>query len=173
MGIDPLTIGVRRSPLGLCRLYPTSPLNTLSWVTGTIAETQLTNGFPPPLLYEFCKFFGVQYAIVIPANHVSRHSRAVPNSRRAASPVSAHRARNWSHQLLHLLQGRARGRRHQPELLGHQPCGPRHSLFLPSTAIAAGARIVSRRSRTAYAPTVSTATASWPTPDRVPAFWRC
>src|ERR1051325_1837615 len=66
-------------------------------------------GFALPLLYEFCEFFGIQYAIGIPANCVFQQ-RAEPRKkqlkrryRRAQVPQRSfysfrHRARSWSHQ---------------------------------------------------------------------------
>ena len=66
-------------------------------------------GFALPLLYEFCEFFGIQYAIGIPANAVFQR-RAEPlqkqlkrRYRRSELPQRSfssfrHRARSWSHQ---------------------------------------------------------------------------
>jgi hypothetical protein len=66
-------------------------------------------GFALPLLYEFCEFFGIQYAIGIPANSVFQH-RAEPlqkklkrRYRRSQLPQRSfssfrHRARSWSRQ---------------------------------------------------------------------------
>jgi hypothetical protein len=66
-------------------------------------------GFALPLLYEFCEFFGIQYALGIPANCVFQH-RAEPRQkqlkrryRRTQLPQRSfssfrHRARSWSHQ---------------------------------------------------------------------------
>ena len=66
-------------------------------------------GFALPLLYEFCDFFGIQYAIGIPANSVFQR-RAEPlrkqlkrRYRRSALPQCSfssfpHRARSWSRQ---------------------------------------------------------------------------
>lgn len=62
-----------------------------------------------PLLYEFCEFFGIQYALGIPANQVFQH-RAEPRQRglkrryrRTQLPQRSfssfrHRARSWSRQ---------------------------------------------------------------------------
>ena len=57
-------------------------------------------GFALPLLYQFCEFFDLEYALGIPANCVFKQRAeprqkqcsgaiAVPNSRSAASPASA------------------------------------------------------------------------------------
>jgi len=66
-------------------------------------------GFALPLLYEFCEFFAIQYAIGIPANCVFQQ-RAEPRQkqlkrryRRTQVPQRSfssfrHRARSWSHQ---------------------------------------------------------------------------
>jgi len=66
-------------------------------------------GFALPLLYEFCEFFGIQYALGIPANSVFQR-RAEPlqqqlkrRYRRTQLPQRSfssfrHRARSWSHQ---------------------------------------------------------------------------
>ena len=66
-------------------------------------------GFALPLLYEFCEFFGIQYALGIPANPVF-HLHAEPlqkclkrRYRRTQLPQRGfssfrHRARSWSHQ---------------------------------------------------------------------------
>ena len=66
-------------------------------------------GFALPLLYEFCEFFGIQYALGIPANCVFQH-RAEPRQkqlkrryRRTQLPQRGfssfhHRARSWSRQ---------------------------------------------------------------------------
>ncbi len=66
-------------------------------------------GFALPLLYEFCEFFGIQYALGIPANQVFQR-RAEPRQkqlkrryRRTQVPQRSfssfrHRARRWSHQ---------------------------------------------------------------------------
>src|SRR6266576_4633785 len=66
-------------------------------------------GFAFPLLYQFCEFFGIQYAIGIPANCVFQQ-RAEPRQkqlkrryRRTQVPQRSfssfrHRARSWSHQ---------------------------------------------------------------------------
>jgi hypothetical protein len=66
-------------------------------------------GFALPLLYEFCEFFDLQYALGIPANSVFQR-RAEPKQkqlkrryRRAQLPQRSfssfrHRARSWSHQ---------------------------------------------------------------------------
>ena len=66
-------------------------------------------GFALPLLYEFCEFFGIQYALGIPANQVF-HRRAEPRQkqlkrryRRTQVPQRSfssfrHRARSWSYQ---------------------------------------------------------------------------
>jgi len=65
-------------------------------------------GFALPLLYKFCEFFGIQYAIGIPANSVFQQ-RAEPRQRqlkrryrRTQVPQRSfssfrHRARSWSH----------------------------------------------------------------------------
>jgi hypothetical protein len=66
-------------------------------------------GFALPLLYEFCEFFGIQYALGIPANQVFQR-RAEPRQRglkrryrRTQLPQRSfssfrHRARSWSRQ---------------------------------------------------------------------------
>ncbi len=66
-------------------------------------------GFALPLLYEFCEFFNIQYALGIPANQVFQR-RAEPRQkqlkrryRRTQLPQRSfssfrHRARSWSHQ---------------------------------------------------------------------------
>jgi hypothetical protein len=66
-------------------------------------------GFALPLLYEFCEFFGIQYALGIPANQVFQR-RAEPRQkrlkrcyRRTQLPQRSfssfrHCARRWSHQ---------------------------------------------------------------------------
>jgi hypothetical protein len=66
-------------------------------------------GFALPLLYEFCDFFAIQYALGIPANSVFQR-RAEPRQkqlkrrhRRTQLPQRSfssfrHRARSWSHQ---------------------------------------------------------------------------
>jgi hypothetical protein len=66
-------------------------------------------GFALPLLYQFCEFFGIQYALGIPANLVFQR-RAEPRQkqlkrryRRTQLPQRGfssfrHRARSWSHQ---------------------------------------------------------------------------
>jgi Transposase DDE domain group 1 len=66
-------------------------------------------GFALPLLYEFCEFFGIQYALGIPANQVfqrraePRQKRLQRRYRRTQLPQRSfssfrHRARSWSHQ---------------------------------------------------------------------------
>ena len=66
-------------------------------------------GFALPLLYEFCEFFGIQYALGLPANQVFQR-RAQPlqkklarRYRRTGVPQRSyssfrHRAGSWSHQ---------------------------------------------------------------------------
>src|SRR5271169_2724847 len=66
-------------------------------------------GFALPLLYEFCEFFGIEYALGIPANCVFQR-RAEPRQkqlqrryRRTQVPQRSfssfrHRAHSWSHQ---------------------------------------------------------------------------
>ena len=66
-------------------------------------------GFALPLLYEFCEFFGIQYALGIPANPVFQR-RAQPRQKRLQRRYRRtqlrqrsfssfrHRARSWSHQ---------------------------------------------------------------------------
>jgi len=66
-------------------------------------------GFALPLLYEFCEFFGIQYALGIPANlvfqrraeprqkHLARRYRRTEISQRSFSSFR-HRARSWSRQ---------------------------------------------------------------------------
>ena len=66
-------------------------------------------GFALPLLYEFCEFFGIQYALGIPANAVfqrraePRQKRLARRYRRTQIPQRSfssfrHRARSWSRQ---------------------------------------------------------------------------
>jgi len=66
-------------------------------------------GFALPLLYEFCEFFAIQYALGIPANCVfqrraqPRQKRLQRRYRRTQVPQRSfssfrHRARSWSHQ---------------------------------------------------------------------------
>jgi Transposase DDE domain group 1 len=66
-------------------------------------------GFATPLLYEFCEFFGIQYALGIAANAVfqrraePRQKRLARRYRRTAIPQRSfssfrHRARSWSRQ---------------------------------------------------------------------------
>ena len=66
-------------------------------------------GFALPLLYEFCEFFGIQYALGIPANSVfqrraePRQKRLARRYRRTEIPQRSfssfrHRARSWSRQ---------------------------------------------------------------------------
>ncbi len=66
-------------------------------------------GFALPLLYEFCEFFGIQYALGIAANQVfqrraePRQKRLQRRYRRTQLPQRSfssfrHRARSWSHQ---------------------------------------------------------------------------
>jgi Transposase DDE domain group 1 len=66
-------------------------------------------GFALPLLYEFCEFFGIQYALGIAANAVfqrraePRQKRLARRYRRTAIPQRSfssfrHRARSWSRQ---------------------------------------------------------------------------
>jgi Transposase DDE domain group 1 len=66
-------------------------------------------GFALPLLYEFCEFFGIQYALGIPANCVfqrhaePRQKRLKRRYRRTQLPQRSfssfrHRAGSWSHQ---------------------------------------------------------------------------
>jgi hypothetical protein len=66
-------------------------------------------GFALPLLYEFCEFFNIQYALGIPANCVfQRRAERLQKKlqrryRRSGLPQRAfssfrHRARSWSHQ---------------------------------------------------------------------------
>jgi hypothetical protein len=66
-------------------------------------------GFALPLLYEFCEFFGLQYAFGIPANQVfqrraePRQKRLKRRYRRTQLPQRSfssfhHRARSWSRQ---------------------------------------------------------------------------
>jgi hypothetical protein len=66
-------------------------------------------GFALPLLYEFCEFFDIQYALGIPANQVFQR-RAEPRQKRLQRRYHRtqlpqrsfssfrHRARTWSHQ---------------------------------------------------------------------------
>ena len=121
-------------------------------------------GFALPLLYQFCEFFDIEYALGIPSNCVFKQRAeprqkqlqhgaiAVPNSRSAASPASA----------IAPAVGRAtaasatRPSIPPPEptcasWLLTAPVAPRKSSL--STTIAANARIASRSSRTASAPT--------------------
>ena len=88
-------------------------------------------GFALPLLYEFCEFFGIQYALGIPANQVFQR-RAEPRQKQLKRRYRAYAT--TAAQLLqlppsrpqlvapapHLLQGRAHRRRHQPALPDHQ-----------------------------------------------------
>ncbi len=93
-------------------------------------------GFALPLLYEFCEFFGLQYALGIPANC------GLPAPRRTAAetsgpPLSPHRSSTAQllqfspsrRQLVtpapHLLQGRAHRHGNQPPLPHHQLSRPR------------------------------------------------
>jgi hypothetical protein len=66
-------------------------------------------GFALPLLYEFCEFFGIQYALGIPSNCVFRRraerlqKKLKRRYRRTGLPQRSHssfrhRARSWSHQ---------------------------------------------------------------------------
>ena len=66
-------------------------------------------GFALPLLYQFCEFFGIQYALGIAANTVfqrraePRQKRLARRYRRTQIPQRSfssfrHRARSWSHQ---------------------------------------------------------------------------
>src|SRR5271157_3790670 len=66
-------------------------------------------GFALPLLYEFCEFFGIQYALGIPTNCIfqqrvePRQKRLKRRYRRTDLPQRGfssfrHRARSWSHQ---------------------------------------------------------------------------
>lgn len=66
-------------------------------------------GFALPLLYEFCEFFDIQYALGIPANQVfqrraePRQKRLKRRYRRTQLPQRSfssfrHRARSWPHQ---------------------------------------------------------------------------
>ncbi len=66
-------------------------------------------GFPLPLLYEFCEFFGLQYVIGLPTNAVFQRRaarlqrRLARRYRRTQQPQRSfssfrHRARSWSHQ---------------------------------------------------------------------------
>jgi len=66
-------------------------------------------GFALPLLYQFCEFFDIQYALGIPANQVfqrraeSRQKQLKRRFRRTQLPQRSfssfrHRARSWSHQ---------------------------------------------------------------------------
>jgi len=66
-------------------------------------------GFALPLLYQFCEFFDIQYALGIPANQVfqrraqSRQKQLKRRYRRTQLPQRSfssfrHRARSWSHQ---------------------------------------------------------------------------
>jgi hypothetical protein len=66
-------------------------------------------GFALPLLYQFCEFFGLQYALGVAANPVfqrraeSRQKRLARRYRRTAIPQRSfssfrHRARSWSRQ---------------------------------------------------------------------------
>jgi hypothetical protein len=66
-------------------------------------------GFALPLLYEFCEFFGIQYAIGIPANSVFQRRAELLQTklkrryRRSQLPQRSfssfpHRARSWSRQ---------------------------------------------------------------------------
>jgi Transposase DDE domain group 1 len=85
-------------------------------------------GFAFPLLYEFCEFFAIQYAIGIPANCVFQQ-RAEPRQKQLK-----HRYRRTQVQFFqlppprsqlvpsapHLLQGRTLRRRHQPALRSDQ-----------------------------------------------------
>jgi hypothetical protein len=66
-------------------------------------------GFALPLLYEFCEFFGIQYAIGMPTNplfqrrtdplqlRLARRYRRTPRPQRSFSSF-LHRAQRWSHQ---------------------------------------------------------------------------
>ncbi len=87
-------------------------------------------GFALPLLYQFCEFFGIQYAFGIAANAVFQR-RAKLAAETSRPPLSPHR--NPAAQLLqllpscpqlvtpasHLLQGRAHRHRNQPPLPHH------------------------------------------------------
>ena len=97
-------------------------------------------GFALPLLYEFCEFFGIQYALGIPANCVFQH-RAEP--RRKQLKRRYHRTQLPQARLLqlpppcpklvapapHLLQGRTHRGRNQPALPRHQLLRPRRRRF--------------------------------------------
>jgi len=123
-------------------------------------------GFALPLLYEFCEFFGIQYALGIPANQVFQR-RAEPRQKRLKRRYHRtqlpqrsfssfrHRAHSWSlvAPAPHLLQGRALGCRHQPALSDHQLRRSHFRGVCFFTTIAASARTVSRSSKTASAPT--------------------
>lgn len=89
-------------------------------------------GFALPLLYEFCEFFGIEYALGIPANAVfqrrvepvqkrlaRRYRRTHLSQRRFSS--FRHRARLLATPAPHRLQGRTHRCRHQPALPRHQP----------------------------------------------------
>src|SRR5579872_4971832 len=132
-------------------------------------------GFALPLLYEFCEFFDIQYALGIPANQVfqrraeSRQKQLKRRYRRTQLPSAASPA---------FAIAPAPGRTSAasatrpstpppaPSCVSSSPTVPvLPPPFLLSTTIAENARTASRSSRTAFAPTALVATASWPTPS--------
>ena len=88
-----------------CRLVP----RLQSAFPGVKIKLRGDAGFALPLLYQFCEFFDIQYALGMPANCVFQH-RAEPRQkqlqrryRRTQMPQRSlssfrHRARSWSRQ---------------------------------------------------------------------------
>ena len=124
-------------------------------------------GFALPLLYQFCEFSALEYALGIPANCVFKH-RAEPRQkrlkrryRRTQLPQRSfssfsHRARSWPRQrrICYKAEHSAAGTNLRFVVTN---CAGRASDVPPksslSTTIAASARTASRSSRTAFAPT--------------------
>ena len=87
-------------------------------------------GFATQLLYEFCEFFGLQYAIGIGRNsrlqagaqrlerRLARRYRRTGEPQRSFSSFR-YRAHPWSRSAAHLLQGRTCRSRYQPAFPGH------------------------------------------------------
>ncbi len=97
-------------------------------------------GFALPLLYDFCEFFGLQYALGIPANSVFQR-RAEPRQkqlqrryRRTQLPQRSfssfrHRARSWSYQRRICYKAEHTAAGTNPRLVITNSCGRASEVF--------------------------------------------
>jgi hypothetical protein len=129
---------------------------------GVLIKLRGDAGFALPLLYEFCEFFGIQYALGIPANCVfqaraeslqkklKRRYRCTELPQRGFSSFR-HRARSWSRQRRICFKAEHTAVGTNLRFVITNCAGP--GMFSPFITIAANARTASRSSRTVSAPT--------------------